>query len=83
MASLAVTRIVRLVFAGLFTVVQAATYVALCIPIGSIVGFVAGAVYEPLSGRRVDHLRAAGYGGLLMGWFALVLFGFLVVFPLD
>lgn len=78
-----VGRFVRIPLAGLLTVSQAANYFVLSIPVGSVVGFVASGVYEPLARRRVDHLRAAGYCGLLFGWFAMCLCGLLVVFPLD
>ena len=76
-------RVGRLVFAGLINVTQGATAVGLSMPVGGVVGFVSAAVYEPFAGRRVDHLKAAGYGTFLMGWFVLVFCSVLVVFPLD
>jgi hypothetical protein len=81
MAALALGRIGRLPLAGLFTVSQAAGYFALSIPIGSVLGFVASGVYEPFARRPVDHLKAAGYAGLLFGWFTMCFCGLLVVIP--
>jgi hypothetical protein len=83
MSPLALGRIARLPFAGLFSVAQAATYVGLSIPVGSVIGFAAAGFYEPFAGRRIDHRKAAGYGGMLAGWFMLCFCGFLVIVPLD
>lgn len=61
----------RLPLAGIIGVGQAAAYVGLSIPVGSVIGFAAAGLYEPIARRRIDNRAAAWYGGMLAGWFTL------------
>jgi hypothetical protein len=71
----------RVPLAGLLTIGQAAVYVSLSIPVGSVVGFAAAGFYEPFARGPIDAGKASVYGGMLLGWFMLCFCGFLVVFP--
>ncbi len=67
------------VIAALLTVWEFMGCVGGGVAVGFVLGFVASGFYEPFARGQVDHLKAAGYGSGLGGWFALVFCGFLAI----